>query len=99
MNECYVYRGRLNNFGYGRVPFGPQRMKANGRWSNGRRMVLLHRWVMAQMVGRELDRHEIVMHTCDNPSCFRFDHLRLGTQSDNLLDASAKGRLAHRRTK
>lgn len=34
-----------------------------------------------------------VCHTCDNPSCCRPDHLFLGTQTENLQDASSKGRL------
>lgn len=32
------------------------------------------------------------MHTCDNPRCYNADHLKLGTQSDNVKDMYAKGR-------
>lgn len=35
------------------------------------------------------------MHRCDNPPCFRYDHLLLGTHHDNNLDMLAKGRDRH----
>lgn len=35
-----------------------------------------------------------VCHHCDNRQCVRPDHLFIGTQKDNLEDASRKGRLS-----
>jgi DNA invertase Pin-like site-specific DNA recombinase len=37
-----------------------------------------------------------ILHACDNPSCVRWDHLRLGTQTDNMIDKARKGRGAQK---
>jgi hypothetical protein len=34
----------------------------------------------------------VVTHSCDNPACFLYEHLRIGTIADNNADKSAKGR-------
>ena len=38
----------------------------------------------------------VVMHLCDNRACTNLDHLKLGTQSENLKDMYAKGRQGDR---
>lgn len=35
----------------------------------------------------------VVRHKCDNRACCNIDHLEIGTQSDNLMDASKRNRL------
>jgi len=55
-------------------------------------MVAVHRWVVAQVDGWAAVEDKIVMHRCDNPPCFRYDHLVVGTLSDNTQDMISKGR-------
>lgn len=51
----------------------------------------LHRWVWEQVNG-PIPPGMHVLHRCDNPPCFRLDHLFLGTTLDNNRDRAAKGR-------
>jgi hypothetical protein len=59
-------------------------------WFGGR-CLGAHR-VAFRLAGGQQKRGLIVMHTCDTPLCCNPAHLRLGTQSDNMRDAYAKGR-------
>lgn len=38
---------------------------------------------------------KFVLHSCDNPACVNPKHLRVGTQRDNIRDASRKHRINH----
>jgi len=58
--------------------------------------VYVHRWVVEQVEGRTLASTEIVRHRCDNPPCFRYDHLIVGTTRDNTLDSIERGRAGYR---
>jgi hypothetical protein len=52
----------------------------------------MHRHIMELMEGRTLRKSEVVLHACDNPICYRYDHLSIGTTQDNTADMVAKGR-------
>ena len=67
-----------------------QRTKAGYGWK--KRHVYMHRWVMAQIHGWEALKGKVVRHHCDNPPCYRYDHLQLGTQADNIVDMKVRGR-------
>ncbi|QIG62592.1 HNH endonuclease [Sporosarcina phage Lietuvens] len=56
-----------------------------------KRMHYLHRYVYEIEVG-EIPKGQVVMHSCDNPSCINIQHLSLGTNLDNLRDMVQKGR-------
>ena len=69
----------LNDNGYGY-------MKVDGkRWRT-------HRWVVAQIDGEEAIEGKVVLHLCNEPSCYRYDHLKIGTQSENNKQAYDEGR-------
>jgi DNA-binding MarR family transcriptional regulator len=62
-------------------------LRVNGKWRHG----LAHRIAYAVFIA-PLPETGVVMHTCDNRGCVRPDHLRLGTQSQNIVDMYEKGR-------
>ena len=51
----------------------------------------LHRWVYAEMYG-EIKDGLFVLHSCDNPLCVNPEHLRLGTNEDNMKDKMDRNR-------
>lgn len=79
---CWEWTGAHDSNGYGMIS------------RNGRR-VRLHRLVAQLVLGLASDDTRIVLHKCDNPGCFNPDHLTIGTQGDNMVDCSDKGRIAN----
>lgn len=80
-NECWMWTGSKSKKGYGRIGLG--------RRESGNAMA--HRVSYELHVGPIPDGM-VVLHKCDNPSCVNPDHLRVGTQVENLLDMRSKGR-------
>jgi hypothetical protein len=54
---------------------------------------LAHRHALELKLGRPIGSGLLALHTCDNPSCVRPDHLYEGTQSDNMRDMHDRGRM------
>lgn len=57
----------------------------------GGKGVRAHRAAWIIMYG-PIPERMVIMHRCDNRGCVRPDHLRLGTQAENMRDMAAKGR-------
>lgn len=78
--------------GYVRKRGGKHRHQPYGDvWFDGRNR-LAHRVAMMIETGQDIPPGMTVMHQCDNPPCCNPDHLRIGTQSENVIDAYEKGR-------
>jgi hypothetical protein len=76
-SACWLWTGATNNKGYGVSGIG------NGK------IQLAHR--LAASFAEDID-DRVVMHACDNPLCVRPDHLRIGSQQDNMHDMYVKQR-------
>lgn len=62
-----------------------------GQVSRGGRTQRAHRYMWEQVNG-PIPTGMVLLHICDNPPCIRLDHLRLGTQAENVRDMLDKGR-------
>lgn len=78
-DACWLWKGSVNG-GYGRLSMG---------W---KRMVYAHRFAYFIETGIDPGALE-VLHRCDQMLCCNPAHLFLGTQKDNMHDASIKGRM------
>jgi HNH endonuclease len=76
---CWFWTGALDPKGYGRVT-------VDGRtW-------FAHRLCWTIFVG-PLSENESLLHSCDNPQCVNINHLKPGTQQDNIDDMVSRGRM------
>lgn len=80
VNECWNWKKKINIDGYGEICTG------NGK------MQRVHRLTYTIYKG-EIPKGMQVNHSCDNRKCCNPDHLWIGTQKENIQDASSKGRM------
>ena len=79
---CVLWQGSVDRDGYGRFK----------RYVGDKReTVRVTRWVMEQATGRKLRPDEFILHACDNPPCFRVDHLSIGSAADNNARHAGEG--------
>ena len=86
--DCWMWTGEKQS---GPRPYGYIRL----RWHGPRLMA--HR-VSFEMAHGPIPVGKVVMHLCSEPRCVRPDHLRAGTQAENIGDAWAKGRMRRKLT-
>ena len=79
---CREYQGNPNAAGYG--------VRQDSKTVQEFGTTYLHRQIMV-MAGVDIEGM-VVRHKCDNRICFRFDHLEVGTQQDNMRDMLERGR-------
>lgn len=80
-NDCWLWTGAVNHWGYGMINSGGKNGKA----------------YRAHRISWEIHNGPIptginVLHHCDNPPCVNPAHLFLGTIADNNEDMTSKGR-------
>jgi hypothetical protein len=85
LGPCREWPGSRDGDGYGRI-----------RWGRGG-YVAVHRliWIGAHGDVPEVDgKPGLVLHRCDNPPCFRLDHLYVASHADNMRDRGLAGHAA-----
>jgi hypothetical protein len=80
-NGCVEWIGASSKIGYGKI-------KLNGLATDSH----VASWRIANG-GQPVPIGFVVMHSCDNRKCVNPLHLSIGTQSQNMKDASLRGRL------
>ena len=78
---CWAWRGSCFKGGYGAFVF-------EGRLQPASRVSLI------LSNGHPSFNKAVARHDCDNPNCVNPDHLRWGTQSENMQDAIERGRFS-----
>jgi len=76
---CWLWTAALNTYGYGCF------------WWN-KKQHQSHR--VSWYIKHGVDSNKLLLHSCDNPACVNPEHLREGTQADNMKDKVKRRRQA-----
>jgi hypothetical protein len=89
---CWIWQAGRDKDGYGTFSI-PKSERERFGLSPDSKHAQAHRvsWIMANGL---IPDGLLPLHSCDTPSCVRPDHIRLGTQSENMQDRIAHGEIA-----
>lgn len=82
-DTCWLFTGRRNKYGYGRLAINQ---------GHGGPEIYAHR-LSWQLNGGDLPNGKQVCHRCDTPNCVNPSHLYLGTMSENMRDKIERDRV------
>ena len=72
-NDCILWKYNKNTKGYGHLKYNGKRTR-------------VPRLVLTLKVGPAPVGKNYALHSCHNPQCFNYRHLRWGTSSENMAD-------------
>lgn len=81
--ECWIWTGHRFKSGHGCVGVNYKNKKA-------------HR-IAWELTNGKIPKGKMILHSCDNPPCCRPDHLRPGTNLENIADRCQRDRTARGR--
>lgn len=84
--ECWLWEGYIDNLGYGTYQTD---------WAKKLGTIKAHRLsyhLFKEAFLPTTEKTKNILHQCDNPKCVNPDHLRLGTQLENIKERDDRGR-------
>lgn len=79
-DECIEWKYCMYPYGYGQVSTSKGKHEA------------AHRVALKLKIGNPPDNKPLALHSCHNPKCINWKHLRWGDSSDNMKDMVLAGR-------
>ena len=85
-DACWEWNASRNADGYGQI--GTYR-------EDGKHVMRKAHCISYELTHNvKLEQGQHILHSCDNPPCVNPNHLRIGTNAENIADKVAKGRQA-----